>query len=77
MIAIRSRLSKIIDDDERGKVFSLMATVESLTPTFASLFYSSVFAATIDTYPGLAFQIAAVILFIPLSVFIWIDMYCN
>lgn len=76
MIAIRSRLSKIIHEDEIGKVFSLMATVESITPTLASIFYSSIFAASIDTYPGLAFQIAAFILFIPLIVFIWIDLYC-
>ena len=76
MIAIRSHLSKIIHEDEIGKVFSLMATVEALTPTLASVFYSSIFAVSIDTYPGLAFQIAAFILFIPLIVFIWIDLYC-
>ncbi|CAG2178109.1 unnamed protein product, partial [Oppiella nova] len=61
MIAIRSRLSKIIHEDETGKVFSLMATVESIMPSLASVYYSSIFAASIDTYPGLAFQIAAFI----------------
>ncbi|XP_054159983.1 solute carrier family 46 member 3-like [Oppia nitens] len=77
MIAIRSRLSKIIHEDEVGKVFSLMATVEAIAPTLASVYYSSVFGASIDTYPGLAFQIAAGILLIPLGIFIWIDLYCR
>ncbi|CAG2114637.1 unnamed protein product, partial [Medioppia subpectinata] len=77
MIAIRSRLSKIIHEDESGKVFSLMATVESIMPTLASVFYTSIFAASIDTYPGLAFEIAAYILLIPLVIFIWIDLKCK
>ncbi|CAG2178426.1 unnamed protein product, partial [Oppiella nova] len=66
MIAIRSRLSKIIHEDETGKVFSLMATVESIMPSLASVYYSSIFAASIDTYPGLAFQIAAFIFLVKL-----------
>ena len=74
-IAIRSRLSKIVEHDEHGKVFSLLATIEALTPTLASLFYSSIFAASIDYYPGLTFQIAAAILFVPLIILIWIDLY--
>lgn len=75
-IGIRSRLSKIIEPDEQGKLFALMATVEALTPGIASIFYSVIFSATIDVYPGLVFQIAAFILLIPLFSIIFIDTYC-
>ncbi|OTF80812.1 hypothetical protein BLA29_005633 [Euroglyphus maynei] len=53
VIGIRSRLSKIIHDDERGKLFALLAIVEAVTPGIASLFYSIIFTSTIDVYPGL------------------------
>ncbi|KAH7643058.1 hypothetical protein HUG17_9749 [Dermatophagoides farinae] len=76
VIGIRSRLSKIIDNDERGKLFALLAIVEAVTPGIASLFYSIIFTSTIDVYPGLVFQLAAFILLIPLLAIIFIDTYC-
>ncbi|KAI2808193.1 hypothetical protein BLOT_006135 [Blomia tropicalis] len=75
-IGVRSRLSKIINDDERGKLFALLAIVESLTPGIASFFYSMIFGASIDIYPGLVFMIAAFILLVPLLAIIFIDVYC-
>ncbi|XP_075679586.1 putative peptidoglycan muropeptide transporter SLC46 [Dermatophagoides pteronyssinus] len=76
VIGIRSRLSKIIENDERGKLFALLAIVEAVTPGIASLFYSIIFTSTIDVYPGLVFQVAAFILLIPLLAIIFIDTYC-
>lgn len=76
-IGVRSRLSKIIDDDERGKLFALLAIVEAVTPGFASVFYSMIFSASIDIYPGLVFMLAAFILIIPLLCIIFIDVYDN
>lgn len=76
-IGVRSRLSKIIDDSERGKLFALLAIVEALIPTFASIFYSTIFAISIDVYPGLAFQIAAFLLLVPLLCIIGIDIRCK
>lgn len=75
-IGVRSRLSKIIDDDERGKLFALLAIVEAVTPGIASVFYSMVFSASIDIYPGLCFMLAAFILLLPLLAIIFIDVYC-
>ncbi|KAH9399508.1 hypothetical protein TYRP_017920 [Tyrophagus putrescentiae] len=75
-IGVRSRLSKIIDDDERGKLFALLAIVEAVTPGIASVFYSMVFAVSIDIYPGLCFMLAAFILLVPLLAIIFIDVYC-
>lgn len=76
-IGIRSRLSKIIDEDERGKLFALLAIIEAIIPGMASFFYSTIFASSIDIYPGLAFMLAAFMLLCPLFANIFIDVYCT
>jgi PCFT/HCP family folate transporter-like MFS transporter 1/3 len=73
-IAIRSLLSKIVSETEIGKVYSLLAAIETVVPSINSIFYNTIFQYTIDFYPSLCFQVAAVLLFYPLIVFIWIDM---
>lgn len=75
-IGIRSRLSKIINENELGKLFAMLAIIEAMTPGIASVFYSMIFASSIDIYPGLVFQIAAFILLIPLLIIIFVDIYC-
>lgn len=76
LIGLRSRLSKIIEVCEQGKLFALLAIVEAITPGIASIFYSLIFATSIDVYPGLSFQVAAFILLIPFLSTIFIDVYC-
>ncbi len=73
-IAIRSLLSKIVSETEIGKVYSLLAAIETVVPSISSIFYNTLFRYTIDFYPSLCFQVAAALLFYPLIVFIWIDM---
>ncbi|XP_071526327.1 probable peptidoglycan muropeptide transporter SLC46 [Panulirus ornatus] len=51
-IAIRSTMSKICDKDEVGKVFSLLAIMETIYPIADKALYVAVYDATIDTYPS-------------------------
>jgi hypothetical protein len=74
---MRSHLSTIVDKDELGKVFSLIASLDSSAPLLASVFFTLIFTQTLDFFPGAVFEATAVMLFVPLSVMIWIDIYCN
>lgn len=74
-LSIRTRLSKIVGKDEIGQVFGFLSCIESLVPLAASSFYSFIFNATIGFHPGLVFQLACILLFIPLLVFIWVDLF--
>jgi PCFT/HCP family folate transporter-like MFS transporter 1/3 len=73
-IAIRSKLSKLVTKDELGKVFSLLATLESITPLIASLFFTYLFKWSLNFFPGLTFEVCAALMIIPLLSMIWIDL---
>jgi PCFT/HCP family folate transporter-like MFS transporter 1/3 len=76
-ISVRAKLSHIVDKNEENKVFGLLATFETLTPIVASIIYSTIFEATLVSYPGLVFQISCVFLLIPLLGFINISLFHN
>lgn len=76
-VAIRSRLSKLVTNDEVSTLFGLMSMFEALCPIVGTVLFTTVFDASIDTYPGLVFQIAAFLLIIPFLIFAWIDLFCD
>ena len=76
-ISVRSKLSTIVDQNEENKVFGLIATLETITPFFGSILYSTVFNATIAAYPGLIFQMSTAILLVPFIGFVYIANYCE
>ncbi|XP_068226199.1 lysosomal proton-coupled steroid conjugate and bile acid symporter SLC46A3-like [Palaemon carinicauda] len=71
-VAIRSRLSKICDENETGRVFAMMAVLEVFWPIADSAIFTSVYGATIENYPsfehlvGAAFALLAIIGFLGL-----------
>lgn len=69
-IAIRTRLSKMVAKDELGKVFSLMAMCESVIPVLGTVIWSQVYNKSLEFYPGLTYLICAILLIIPLAIFI-------
>ena len=73
-ISIRSLIARMINFDEIGQVYSLLSAIESCAPAISSLFYSNVFNATIGSFPGLVYQIAAGLLFYPFFILIWLDL---
>ncbi|XP_022256068.1 proton-coupled folate transporter-like isoform X2 [Limulus polyphemus] len=71
-IAIRTRLSKMVAKDELGKVFSLMAMCESAIPVLGTVIWSQVYNNSLEFYPGLTYLVCAIVLIIPLTIFIWL-----
>lgn len=58
-----------------GKVFGFIEAVDTLAPLMASTAYTKVFTYTMNTFPGLIFQIMAGLMIIPIISLIWIDLF--
>ena len=76
MISVKTKLSKIIAEDEVGKVFSLSSTIEALVPFAASLIYSNLFSLTIGTYPGLFYLFSCCLMTVSLMVMVIERCFC-
>lgn len=72
-VAVRSRLSKLVTQDELSKIFSLLALTESLTPVFATIIYNEVYAETVSTFLGASYLLISLCLIIPAGIFIWLS----
>ncbi|XP_043233845.1 proton-coupled folate transporter-like isoform X3 [Amphibalanus amphitrite] len=62
---IRSLLSKLVEADEQGRVFSLLMVAESLCSVLGSALYNSVYPATRGWLHGLVFLLGAATLLLP------------
>ncbi|KAG8197167.1 hypothetical protein JTE90_011327 [Oedothorax gibbosus] len=71
-LAARSSIAKVASKDDIGKVFSFISSAESLIHVMNAAVVSQLFNATLNLYPGMVFFGAGGLLFIPISVFIWI-----
>ena len=58
-----------------GKVFGFIEAVDTTAPLIASTAYTKVFTYTMNTLPGLIFQIMAGFIIIPIISLIWIDLF--
>lgn len=65
MPAIRSMLSKLVDQDERGKAFSLLGLLQNVCQFVGSLLFPAVYQNTLSFFPGLAFLTAGLLQLIP------------
>ena len=74
-IGSRSHLTKIVDRNEIGKVLSFMLALDTLAPMISSTLLAYIFKYTIDTYPGTVYEVIAFLLFIPIFIMIWIDLF--
>ncbi|CAG2163228.1 unnamed protein product [Oppiella nova] len=73
-VAIRSKMSKLVKKEELGKVFSLLSTLESVSPLLASLVFTFIFEWSLDFFPGLTYEISAALMIVPLIAMVWIDV---
>ncbi len=55
---VRALISKCIDPDEIGKVFSLLAVVAALTPVAGNPMFRQLYDATLQDFPGAIFILA-------------------
>lgn len=60
-IALRSLLSKSVEEDEAGKIFSLLACGETLSKLLGVLVFINLYSATASKFPGFAYMIEACI----------------
>jgi len=64
---VRSLLSKCISLDEVGKAFSILAVVAALGPVAGNPVFRQLYNATIDTFPGSIFLLAASITLVAMA----------
>ena len=76
-IGVRAYLSKIIDKDELGKIFSLISAIDGSIPLIGNVFFTLIFTQTLDNFPGAVFDASAGLLLLPLSALIFIDVFCR
>ncbi|KAH3891834.1 proton-coupled folate transporter-like [Dreissena polymorpha] len=67
--SIRSVISKAVDENEQGKVFSLLACAETASKLLGTLIFVSMYGATAYFFPGFTFIIEA-ILYIVMTVIV-------
>lgn len=76
-IAMRAYVSKIVDRNEITKIFSLLATLESIMPLISTVIFTEIFTATIKSYPSLIHHVCAAALFVPLISLTWMEFNCK
>ncbi|XP_064462910.1 uncharacterized protein LOC135373751 isoform X2 [Ornithodoros turicata] len=60
-VGIRTHLSKLLAEDEVGKIFSFLASCEAILPIVGEVIFTKVFQWSLDFFPGLVYLIAAAI----------------
>lgn len=73
-VAIRSYVSKLVPKDEISRIFSLVTTLEAFMPFLGTFYQTALFNWTIDYYPSFVFHFTSLLLFLPLFIFIHIDL---
>ncbi|KAG8197163.1 hypothetical protein JTE90_011323 [Oedothorax gibbosus] len=74
-LAIRSRISKISEKDELGRVFAFLSTCEAMFPMFGTILVTKVFNATMDIYPSVSYLMTVGMLVLPLGTFTWVYIH--
>lgn len=70
--SIRSLMSKSVEENETGKVFSLLAVAETTSKLLGTLIFVSLYGATAYFFPGFAFIIEAILYMLMLMIIILI-----
>lgn len=63
-VGVRTHLSKLVGQDEVGKVFSFLASFDAVVPVLGEILITSLFNWSIGFFPGLPYLVAAGITFI-------------
>lgn len=71
-IAMRSMVSKLVERDELGKVNSFFGVAEAMMPLVYAPMYTSVYTATIKTFPGAFFLLGGGLTVPAVLIFLWL-----
>ena len=74
IIVKRSIVSRVIEKNEAGRIFSLLASIEACVPLVVSLLYSTIFNLTIQSAPGAVHQVTALLMFYPYILSLWLGI---
>lgn len=69
-LVIRSIISKLVEADELGRTFSMLAIIESIDRFIFLSFYSIIYEQTIETWPGAFYFVSFLILVITAVLFL-------
>ncbi|EFP07276.1 hypothetical protein GCK72_013533 [Caenorhabditis remanei] len=64
----RAFISSLIDMQEQGKIFSVIALLEGITTLVATSIYNNLYPKTLSFFPGLLYLISAALLLVPLTI---------
>lgn len=70
--AVRSLVSKSVNEHEAGKLFSLLACAETASKLFGVLIFVNLYSETADMFAGLAYLFEAVLYICMILLVIWI-----
>uniref|UniRef100_A0A2R5LLF4 Putative adenylate cyclase n=1 Tax=Ornithodoros turicata TaxID=34597 RepID=A0A2R5LLF4_9ACAR len=68
---VRAHVSKLLPEDEHGRVFSVMATFEALAPLLGRFVLWHLFGISKHFFAGLSFVMSFVLVLVPLAVLIY------
>ncbi|XP_074641358.1 lysosomal proton-coupled steroid conjugate and bile acid symporter SLC46A3-like [Tubulanus polymorphus] len=68
----KSIISKLVDEDEIGKIFSLLSCGETASNLLGAIIFTNLYSVTFQIFPGMAFVIEAAIYIVCLGGIIWI-----
>ncbi|CAG5046466.1 unnamed protein product [Parnassius apollo] len=71
-IAVRSMVSKLVEKDELGKVNSFFGVAEAMMPLVYAPMYTTVYAATLKTFPGAFFLLGGGLTMPAVLIFLWL-----
>ena len=69
----RSLLSKLVHEDEVGKLFSVLGSGETIAK-FMALIFTALYGTTLDIFPGMSFLIASALYTIMSFLILFIHM---
>ncbi|KAH7722845.1 Protein Y43F8A.5 [Aphelenchoides avenae] len=69
--ALRSLLSKSVEVDQQGRIFSLISVIELVGSLLASVAFHTLFPWSIPFFPQLAFVVMALVMLVPVFLICW------
>ncbi|XP_076329658.1 lysosomal proton-coupled steroid conjugate and bile acid symporter SLC46A3-like [Tachypleus tridentatus] len=60
-------MSKLVPHEELGRVFFMLAMMESTVPVLGTTSYSQLYNATVGIYPGISYLTASIFIIFPSS----------
>lgn len=69
--AIRSMLSKLVEPDEKGKMFAFVAATQNLVGILGSYMFFTIFRHSSSWFPGLTFELVAATQLVAIVIFMY------